>query len=161
MAPIKDGPESSLFVPLTLRGNFSLARPPASGLSEAMARNLDHAPTGACVAWGIPFRIGRAALHDFRLFTSFVAALEGGVFFNLGSAVIIPETFLKAVSLARNLGHPLGRFTTVTLDFLKQYRALENVVHRPTAEGGQGYYLIGHHEILIPLLTAALVNMLD
>lgn len=102
--------------------------------------------------------IGRAALADFRVFASLVAGLQGGVFLNLGSAVVIPETFLKALSLVRNLGAEVSAITTATVDFLRQYRVQENVVHRPTMQGGKGYYLVGHHEILIPLLTAALLE---
>ena len=81
--------------------------------------------------------------------------MEGGVYLNLGSAVILPEVFLKAVSLGRNLGHELTNITTVDMDFLSHYRPLTNVVRRPTQKGGKGYSLIGHHEIMVPLLAAA------
>ena len=82
---------------------------------------------------------------------------EGGVYLNVGSAVILPEVFLKAVSVVRNLGYPLREFTTVNLDFLQHYRPSANVVHRPHANaGGKGYALTGHHEIMIPLLAALL-----
>jgi hypothetical protein len=80
------------------------------------------------------------------------------VFLNIGSAVVLPEVFLKAVTLVRNLGYPLARFTTVNMDFIRHYRPATNVVHRPTLEGGKGYYLIGCHEIMIPLLGAALLE---
>ncbi|NOY65572.1 MAG: hypothetical protein GXO97_09325, partial [Nitrospirae bacterium] len=83
-----------------------------------------------------------------------IADLEGGVFINLGSAVIMPEVFLKALTIARNLGHRVKDITTVTLDFIRQYRPMVNVVHRPTLEGGRGFYLTGHHEIMFPLLAA-------
>ncbi|MBI3895387.1 MAG: hypothetical protein HY313_05605 [Acidobacteria bacterium] len=103
--------------------------------------------------------IGGASHRDFLLFASLVRGLEGGgVYLNIGSAVILPEVFLKAVSVVRNLGHPLRDFTTVNLDFLQHYRPLENVVRRPTLEAGQGYALTGHHEILLPLLAAALIE---
>ncbi|MBI1956804.1 MAG: hypothetical protein HYS38_10455 [Acidobacteria bacterium] len=103
--------------------------------------------------------IGGATHRDFLLFASLVRGLEGGgVYLNVGSAVILPEVFLKAVSAVRNLGHPLQEFTTVNLDFLQHYRPLENVVRRPTLGTGQGYALTGHHEILLPLLAAALIE---
>ena len=104
--------------------------------------------------------IGEGSLRDFHLLTSVIARLEGGVFLNLGSAVIIPEVFLKALSLARNLGHTVKTFTTVDLDFIRQYRPTANVVHRPTQAGGRGYQLTGHHEILFPLLCAAVIERL-
>ena len=83
----------------------------------------------------------------------------GGVYLNVGSAVVLPEVFLKAVSVVRNLGHPLANFTTVNFDFLQHYRPRVNVVERPHARaGGQGYSITGHHEIMIPLLAAALIE---
>jgi hypothetical protein len=102
--------------------------------------------------------IGEASLRDFRYFTSVVARLEHGVYLNCGSAVILPEVFLKAVALVRNQGCSLEGLTTVNLDFLRQYRALTNVVARPTAGVGRGYAITGHHEIMIPLLAAALID---
>ncbi len=101
---------------------------------------------------------GRATLKDFRLFTGVVATLEGGVFLNVGSAVIIPEVFLKALTLARNLGHRVKRFTTVNMDFIQHYRPITNVVRRPTMEGGRGYTLTGHHEIMLPLIYAGITE---
>ncbi len=103
--------------------------------------------------------IGEASLRDFRYFASCVGRLEGGVYLNCGSAVILPEVFLKAVALVRNQGIALDGLTTVNLDFLRLYRPQTNVVARPVAgTGGTGISLIGHHEILIPLLAAALVE---
>jgi hypothetical protein len=102
--------------------------------------------------------IGERSLRDFRTFCSLVAGLSGGVYINIGSAVILPEVFLKAVSVARNLGHPLTRITTVNMDFLRQYRPDVNVVTRPTQGVGRGYHLIGPHEILFPLLMAAVME---
>ena len=102
--------------------------------------------------------LGEGSLRDFRYFVSNVARLEQGVFLNCGSAVILPEVFLKAVALARNRGCRLDGLTTVTFDFAKLYRPQVNVVSRPTAGIGRGYYLVGHHELLIPLLAAALVE---
>ncbi len=102
--------------------------------------------------------LGATSYRDFELLTALVATLEGGVLFNIGSAVILPEVFLKALALARNLGHRVDRFTTVNLDFLRQYRPTLNVVERPTRRGGRGITLLGHHEILVPLLAAGLVE---
>jgi hypothetical protein len=102
--------------------------------------------------------IGEGSLRDFRYFVSSVARLEGGVYLNCGSAVVLPEVFLKAVALARNQGRSLAGLTTVNIDFLRMYRPQTNVVRRPTAGIGQGYALTGHHEILIPLLAAALIE---
>jgi len=104
--------------------------------------------------------IGEGSLRDFHLLTAVVAQLEGGVFINLGSAVIIPEVFLKAISLARNLGHTVNAFTTVDLDFARHYRPAMNIVSRPTQQGGRGFHLTGHHEILFPLLCAAVIEEL-
>ena len=100
--------------------------------------------------------LGEGSLRDFRYFTSIVSRLEGGVYLNCGSAVILPEVFLKAVALARNQGRPLDGLTTVNIDFMRMYRPQTNVVSRPVAGVGKGYSLVGHHEILIPLLAAAL-----
>jgi len=104
--------------------------------------------------------IGSATHRDFRLFCSLAAGLDGGgVYLNVGSAVVLPEVFLKAVSAVRNLGHPLAGFTTVNLDFVQHYRTRVNVVERPHAgAGGGGYALTGHHEILVPLLAACLIE---
>ncbi len=104
--------------------------------------------------------IGEGSLRDFHLLTAVIAQLEGGVFINLGSAVIIPEVFLKAISLARNLGHTVNAFTTVDLDFVRHYRPAMNIVSRPTQQGGRGFHLTGHHEILFPLLCAAVIEEL-
>jgi hypothetical protein len=105
--------------------------------------------------------IGKTSHLDFRIFARLVSSLEGGVFINLGSAVILPEVFLKALSLVKNLGHEVRRFTTVNMDFIRQYRPETNVVHRPTLTGGAGYSLVGHHEIMFPLLAAAVIECLE
>src|SRR5262245_40526526 len=102
--------------------------------------------------------IGEGSLRDFRYFVSNVARLERGVYLNCGSAVVLPEVFLKAVALARNRGIALAELTTVNLDFVRLYRPQTNVVARPTAGTGRGYSLVGHHEIMIPLLAAAIVS---
>lgn len=101
---------------------------------------------------------GEAGQRDFRRFCEVVSELEGGVYVNLGSAVLLPEIFLKAVTLARNLGHPLKQFTTVNMDFIQHYRPNTNVVRRPTHGGGRGYSLTGHHEIMFPLLAAMVIE---
>ena len=104
--------------------------------------------------------IGSASHRDFRLLSAYIADLnEGGVYLNVGSAVLLPEVFLKAVSAVRNLGHPLANFTTADFDFLRHYRPRVNVVERPHAgSGGAGYAITGHHELMVPLLAAALIE---
>jgi hypothetical protein len=102
--------------------------------------------------------LGEGSLRDFRYLVSAVTRLERGVYVNCGSAVILPEVFLKAVALARNQGHSLDGLTTVNIDFMRMYRPQINVVTRPTAGVGRGIALIGHHELLIPLLAAALID---
>jgi hypothetical protein len=104
--------------------------------------------------------LGEGTLRDFRLFCALVKEMDsGGVYVNVGSAVIMPEVFLKAVSVVRNVGNPLTNFTTVNFDFLQHYRPRANVVERPHAgAGGKGYSITGHHEIMIPLLAAALIE---
>jgi len=104
--------------------------------------------------------IGSATHRDFRLFCALVTDLHaGGAYLNLGSAVLLPEVFLKAVSAVRNLGHPLADFTTANFDFIQHYRPRVNVVERPHSQsGGAGYALTGHHELMIPLLAAALIE---
>jgi hypothetical protein len=104
--------------------------------------------------------LGAASHHDFRLFASLVAGLNrGGVYLNCGSAVTLPEVFLKCVALVRNAGEELQDFTTANLDFQQHYRPGENVLKRPVRKGGRGIPLTGHHEILIPLLAAWLVEL--
>jgi hypothetical protein len=102
--------------------------------------------------------IGETSLRDFRYLTSCVARLTGGVYLNCGSAVILPEVFLKAVALARNQGASLEGLTTVDIDFVRMYRPQTNVVRRPVAGTGTGISLVGHHEILIPLIAAAVIE---
>jgi deoxyhypusine synthase len=105
--------------------------------------------------------IGAGSLRDFRILAALVSELEGGVYINLGSAVIMPEVFLKALSLARNLGHKVESFVTVNMDFIQHYRPQANVVERPVRTGGRGYRLTGHHEIMFPLLVAAVIERLE
>ncbi|SPF40886.1 conserved hypothetical protein [Syntrophobacter sp. SbD1] len=102
--------------------------------------------------------MGALSHLDFRIFCSMVTTLQHGVFINLGSAVVIPEVFLKAVSVARNLGFPLDGLTAINMDFIRHYRPMTNVVQRPVMDGGTGINLTGHHEIMFPLLIAAVLD---
>jgi hypothetical protein len=105
--------------------------------------------------------LGEASYLDFQRFAAVVAALgDGGVVLNVGSAVIMPEVFLKALAVARNLGHPVQNFTTATMDMIRQYRPAENIVRRPVHKGGVGYYIVGHHELTLPLLAASVIEQL-
>jgi len=108
-----------------------------------------------------PAALGETTHRDFRIFAAQVSCLAEGVYINLGSAVILPEVFLKALTLARNLGHRVEPLTTVNLDFIQHYRPLTNVVRRPTAGAGRGYALTGHHELLFPFLVALVVENLE
>ncbi len=141
--------------------------PPYADRSLAVAAHRHGVPLTVHVAIGTDIihmhpaasgaAIGDASLRDFRFFTASVARLEGGVYLNCGSAVVLPEVFLKAVALARNGGATLSGLTTVNIDFQRMYRPQTNVVTRPVAgTGGAGISLIGHHEILIPLIAAAI-----
>ncbi|MBU1356987.1 MAG: hypothetical protein KJ620_10520 [Candidatus Edwardsbacteria bacterium] len=98
--------------------------------------------------------IGSASHRDFRILAAETARLSGGVVINLGSSVILPEVFLKALTVARNLGHPVKNFTTANFDMIQHYRPNLNVVRRPISCGGKGYSITGHHEIMLPLLAA-------
>lgn len=110
----------------------------------AIGTDTVHAVPGACGA-----SIGQATHIDFRRLAAVVSELGGGVYVNVGSAVVLPEVFLKAVAVARNLGHPVADLTTGNLDMIQHYRPLQNVLTRPAAKG---YALTGHHELLVPLL---------
>jgi len=104
--------------------------------------------------------IGEASLRDFHRLASQIADLEGGAYLNVGSAVVLPEVFMKALNLARNQGNRVESFTTVDMDFIKHYRPSVNVVDRPVRTGGRGYQLIGHHELNLPLLAVAVLERL-
>jgi hypothetical protein len=148
----------------------AIADPSYAGYSLLFAAYAASIPVTVHVAIGTdtphihpsvdPGALGRATHRDFRLFCSLVAELhQGGVYLNVGSAVVLPEVFLKAVSAARNTGHPLADFTTVNFDFLQHYRPRQNVVERPHAQsGGHGIAITGHHELMLPLLAAALIE---
>jgi len=143
-------------------------RPPFAGLSIAAAAARLRIPLTVHVAVGTDIThmhptasgaaLGEGSLRDFRYFVSNVARLERGVYLNCGSAVVLPEVFLKAIALARNRGVTFAGLTTVNLDFARLYRPQTNVVIRPVAGSGRGFSLVGHHEIMIPLLAAALIE---
>ncbi len=104
--------------------------------------------------------MGETSLRDFHTFCELVCRMDRGVYLNVGSAVILPEVFLKAVSIARNLGHPLEGMTTANFDFIRQYRPDANVVTRPVAPTGKGYHMVGPHEIMFPLFLSAVAERL-
>jgi len=105
--------------------------------------------------------LGEASYLDFQKLAAVIARLEGGVVLNIGSAVIMPEVFLKALTIARNLGHVVDHFTAANFDMIRHYRPTENVVRRPTHKGGRGYHLVGQHELLVPLWAAAVLEKLS
>ncbi len=141
-------------------GSYSL-------LLQAYARRIPvtvHVTIGADIVHShpkvSPADIGEGTHRDFRLFARLVEDLnEGGVYLNCGSAVTLPEVFLKCIALVRNSGRPLQDFTTANLDFFQHYRPMENVIKRPVKKGGRGIPITGHHEIMIPLLAAWLVEL--
>jgi hypothetical protein len=165
---INDGVAAGLGLGQSVGKYLEAVRPPFAQISIAAAAWRLQIPLTVHVAIGTDIihmhpqasgaAIGDASLRDFKYFVSTVAKLEGGVYLNCGSAVVLPEVFLKAVAIARNDGRSLDGLTTVNLDFLRHYRPLTNVVTRPTLGSGKGYALTGHHELLIPLLAAALLE---
>lgn len=156
------------------------------GIGEAVGRqilssdypNIDLSITAAGARLGIPVTVhvaigtdiihihpdvdggalGEGSLRDFKVLCGLVKGLEGGVYINIGSAVVLPEVFLKAITVVRNLGHRVENFTTVNMDFIQHYRPVTNVVKRPTKKGGRGYTITGHHEIMLPILAAAIIE---
>jgi hypothetical protein len=150
-------------------GYLAESKPAYAERSLLVAAHRLHVPVTVHVALGTDIvhmhpdasgaAIGDASLRDFRYFASCVANLTGGVYLNCGSAVVLPEVFLKAVALARNTGVSLDGLTTVNIDFVRLYRPQTNVVSRPVAgTSGVGINLVGHHEILIPLIAAAVIE---
>lgn len=159
-------------------GTFGLGEAVGRTLTELRPRNREHSLLCHCFEARIPFTahltigadighfhpgvdgasLGKATHHDFRLFCSIVREMNGGgVYINFGSAVVLPEIFLKAVTVTRNLGHPLEEITTANFDFIQHYRPLTNVVRRPTSgTAGKGFAITGHHEINLPLLASAI-----
>jgi len=159
------------------------------GFGEAVGRKIiednhpfkDYSLLAACVDCQIPVTVhvaigtdiihqhpqmdgavtGEMSYRDFRLLASVVTDLgDGGVWLNVGSAVLLPEVFLKALSIVQNLGHHVDNFSTANFDMIQHYRPLQNVVKRPTAGNGKGYSIVGHHEINIPLFAAAVLDRL-
>jgi hypothetical protein len=163
---INDGVARGLGLGQSVAAMLAEMRPAHASLSLVAAAARLEIPVTVHVAIGTDIihmhpaasgaALGEGSLRDFRYFVSNVAKLEGGVYLNCGSAVILPEVFLKAVALARNRGISLDGLTTVNLDFTRLYRPQTNVVSRPVAGTGKGYSLTGHHELMIPLLAAAL-----
>jgi deoxyhypusine synthase len=105
--------------------------------------------------------IGATSLRDFKIYCNVIKDLQHGVYFNIGSTVILPEVFLKAITLVRNLGYTVEKFVTVNLDFIRHYRPMTNVVLRPTSSGGKGYNLTGHHEIMLPLIFLNIMKNME
>jgi hypothetical protein len=146
-----------------LKGTFKYSELSILGAAERL-----HLPASVHVAIGTDIihmhpeadgkSIGEGSMRDFKLFSSVISDLQGGVYINLGSAVVMPEVFLKAVAVTRNLKHTVKNFTTVNMDFIQHYRSRENVLRRPVISGGKSYALTGHHEIMFPLLAAAVMD---
>jgi len=166
---IVEGDRDGLGLGAALGRYLEARRPPHLAVSLLAAAHRLGLPATVHVAVGTdivhmhpacdPAALGRTSHLDFRIFAGEVARLGGGgVYLNVGSAVLLPEVFLKAVTLARNLGHELRDFATANLDFIQSYRPITNVVQRPTHGVGRGYSLTGHHELLVPLLAAALIE---
>jgi hypothetical protein len=167
-AAIEAGVARGLGLGQAVVGHLEQARPAFSHVSLLCAAGRLSVPVTVHAAIGTDIihmhpaasgaALGEGSLRDFRYLTSCVGELAGGVYLNCGSAVILPEVFLKAVALVRNRGISLDGLTTVNLDFVRLYRPETNVVRRPVAGIGRGYSLVGHHEILLPLLAAALLS---
>ena len=165
---IRDGVRRGLGIGQAVAGWLAGSAPPHASLSLLATAARLEIPVTVHVAIGTDIihmhpdadgaALGEGSLRDFRYFVANVARLERGVYLNCGSAVILPEVFLKAVALARNTGRSLDGLTTVNLDFARLYRPQTNVVSRPVAGIGKGYALVGHHELMIPLLAAALID---
>jgi hypothetical protein len=167
---IKEGAANELGIGEALGGFLEKLNPPYgqySLLLQAYLRNIPvtvHVTIGADIIHNhpdiSPAAVGEGTHRDFRLLASLIGGLnEGGVYLNCGSAVTLPEVFLKGVTLVRNSGLPLQNFTTANLDFIQHYRPTENVIKRPVGNGGRGIAITGHHEILLPLLAAWLVEL--
>ena len=167
---IREGTERGQGLGQAVAAFLAARNPPHADRSLAIAAHRHAIPVTVHVALGTDIThmhqaasgaaIGEASLRDFRYFTSSVARLNRGVYLNCGSAVVLPEVVLKAVALARNQGRTLEGLTTVNIDFLRMYRPQTNVVTRPVAgTGGVGLSLVGHHEVLIPLIAAAVIEM--
>ncbi len=164
-AIIADGVGRGLGLGQAVAAHLAAAPPPFAALSLVATAGRLEIPVTVHVGIGTDIihmhpsvsgeAVGAGSLRDFHYFTSFVSKLAGGVYLNCGSAVMLPEVFLKAVSLTRNRGIALDGLTTVNFDFVRLYRPETNVVRRPVAGIGHGYSITGHHELLLPLLAAA------
>jgi hypothetical protein len=165
---INQGVARGLGIGQSIGAWLSEARPPHADLSVLAAAARLEIPVTVHIGIGTDIihmhpaasgaALGEGSLRDFRYLVSNVGRLEHGVYLNCGSAVVLPEVFLKAIALARNRGLALDGLTTVNIDFIRQYRPQVNVVSRPVAGVGRGYSIVGHHEIMIPLLAAALID---
>ncbi|MDP3143001.1 MAG: deoxyhypusine synthase family protein [Candidatus Omnitrophota bacterium] len=160
--------------------DWGLGRSVAEAIQEARLPNRDLSILYNCLKYKVPVcvqvaigtdivhmhpscdgaAVGEASLKDFHLLISEVVKLEKGVLLNFGSAVILPEVFLKALAVARNLGYKVKDFTAANFDMIYHYRPQQNVVSRPTQATGKGYYIVGHHEIMLPLLTRLIIEKL-
>ncbi|MGB9735435.1 MAG: hypothetical protein ACP5JP_04350 [bacterium] len=168
---IKSGVEKNLGLGESAGRTLNEISPPYKDLSVTYNAYKLGIPLTVHVAYGTDIihmhpkadgaAIGKATEIDFRKFTTIVTMLEEGVIINIGSAVILPEVFLKALSVARNIGYDVKNFTAINMDMIQHYRPLKNVVERPTKTGGQGFAITGHHEIMFPLLTAFIIELLE
>ena len=165
---INDGFTAGLGIGEAVGGAIVKARLPHRDLSILATGSELNIPVTAHVAIGTDIihqhpsangeAIGEGSLLDFRNFIYSISRLENGVAINFGSAVVLPEVFLKAVTVARNLGNKLTVFTTANFDMISQYRPYQNILSRPTSKGGRGYNMIGHHEIMMPLLYHSVIE---
>ncbi|MFH0839000.1 MAG: hypothetical protein V1893_02320 [Candidatus Omnitrophota bacterium] len=171
-AAIKEGAKRNMGMGKSI-GNFIIARKkqfPFKELSILYNASVKKIPVTIHVGIGTDIihqhpscdgaSLGKTSLADFHLLANIISGLEGGVVINWGSAVILPEVFLKALNIARNLGHRVRKFTAVDFDMIRHYRPTQNVIARPTTLGGRGYAITGHHEIMLPLLAAFLIEEL-
>jgi hypothetical protein len=167
---IKQGVADGLGIGESVGRHLAATSPPYGDYSlllQAYLRRIPvtvHVTLGADIVHNHPSvsaaLTGEGSHRDFLLFARMVSRLhDGGVYLNCGSAVTLPEVFLKCVTLVRNSGEPLENFTTANLDFIQHYRPVENVTRRPVRKSGRGFALTGHHEILLPLLAAWLVEL--
>lgn len=167
---IRDGAADGLGIGESVGRHLANLNPPYGAYSLLLQAYRRSVPVSVHVTIGAdiihnhptvdPAAIGEGSHRDFRLFAGLVADLnDGGVYLNCGSAVTLPEVFLKCVALVRNSGRPLRNFTTANLDFIQHYRPTENVLRRPVKGGGRGIAITGRHEILIPLLAAWLIEL--
>ena len=168
---IRDGAKKGLGLGESVGAMITKSRFPYGNLSLLATCHQAGVPATVHVAIGTDIihqqstadgaAIGQTSLADFRKLIGVVSTLgEGGVVGNLGSAVILPEVFLKAVSIARNLGHSVKNFTAFDFDMIRHYRPTENVLKRPTLLGGRAIHITGHHELMIPLLVSAIIEQL-